>query len=77
MGRTSESWTNEQREAARQRCIENRIWEHSTGPKTSEGKAVSKMNAYKGGFWLKVRVAIKLSNVLLRKQKESVNQLLP
>lgn len=42
-------WTPEDRD--RQAAVLKRvkIWEHSTGPKTDEGKGVSKMNALKHG----------------------------
>ncbi|NCT41259.1 MAG: hypothetical protein GW778_06330 [Alphaproteobacteria bacterium] len=45
----SKNWTPERREAQRQRCLKNKPWAQSTGPKTSAGKARVAMNAYKYG----------------------------
>jgi hypothetical protein len=42
-------WTEEQREAQRVRCRQNRPWDCSTGPTTTNGKARSSRNAFKGG----------------------------
>lgn len=41
--------TPEGREALRQAAIANRPWEHSTGPRTLAGKAMSRWNAYQHG----------------------------
>ena len=37
-------WTDQAREAARQRCIERRPSQYSTGPRTQRGKAISSKN---------------------------------
>lgn len=42
-------WTVERRLKQSERSILLRPWDYSTGPTTSEGKARSSMNAYKGG----------------------------
>lgn len=42
-------WTSEQRLKQSQAIFHQRPWEHSTGPKTNDGKTVSKMNAYRHG----------------------------
>ena len=48
-------WTPESRaihaERMRKICIERRIWEHSTGARTSEGKTRSAQNALKHGLY--------------------------
>lgn len=63
MGR---KWTPEQRAKQAELIRKNRIWEHSTGAKTKKGKAVSSMNAYKGGARAKERQARKERNEFLR-----------
>lgn len=40
-------WTEERRKAAADRCRANKPWEQSTGPKTTEGKIRSSLNALK------------------------------
>ena len=42
--------TAEHRRQASQRARCNKPWLYSTGPRTSEGKAVVSRNAYKGGI---------------------------
>lgn len=42
-------WNAERAEIQRQRCLANRPWERSTGPRTSEGKDISKWNAFRHG----------------------------
>lgn len=41
-------------------------WQHSTGAKTIEGKAISSCNAYKGGVRLLMR---EISNLLKKQYK--------
>ncbi len=40
-------WTPERRQAQRDRINATRPWEHSTGPRTPEGKAICSQNAAK------------------------------
>ena len=44
-------WTDEAREAARQRCIEQKPSQYSTGPRTEAGKRRSSLNALKTGLY--------------------------
>jgi len=45
-------------------------WQHSTGAKTIEGKAISSRNAYKGGVGLMMR---KISNLLKNNTKTKIS----
>jgi hypothetical protein len=45
---TKASWTPERRARQAELIRQVRPWERATGPKTTEGKAVSARNAYKG-----------------------------
>ena len=42
-------WTPEQRQQQAERIRDWRPWEHSTGPRTAEGKAAASRNGWKGG----------------------------
>ena len=44
-------WTDEQRAAQAERCRANRPWEHSTGPRTTEGKRKVSQNGCKAADW--------------------------
>lgn len=46
-------WTDEKRQAARERCLRTKPWTRSTGPVTAEGKLVSSMNNLKHGLYAK------------------------
>jgi hypothetical protein len=49
-------WTDEQK-AAQSTAIHNwKPWQHSTGPKTAEGKAISSINAHRGYFRRRARL---------------------
>lgn len=48
-----------------------RPWEHSTGPKTSEGKRTAAMRGHKGGIRPKLR---ELARVL-REQRDTLNRI--
>lgn len=51
-------WSEEAREAARQRIYQNKPWNKSTGAKTEEGKAITSRNSIyfinqvKQGLWV-------------------------
>ena len=46
-------------------------WQHSTGARTIEGKAIVSRNAFKGG----VRQQLKELNQLLRDQRHALNEI--
>ena len=64
-------WTPEQRARQAQAIRRWRPWEHSTGPRTAEGKARSARNAYTGGHWRQEREL--LNRQSLREQREALN----
>lgn len=54
-------WTLEERKVQSELIRRWKPWRRSTGAKTAEGKAISKMNAYKhGGRRAEVKVIAKL-----------------
>ena len=62
-------WTTERRQRQAQLIKQWQPWQHSTGARTIEGKAISARNAFKGGF----RQQIKELNQLLRDQRGALN----
>ncbi|GBG15386.1 ATPase P [Novimethylophilus kurashikiensis] len=61
-------WTPEARRLQSELIRRWKPWQQSTGPKTSEGKAVVSQNGYKGGLRQQLRELSKL----LREQKKSL-----
>ena len=51
-------WSQEAREAARQRILKHKLWERATGPQTEQGKAIASKNStnfvnqIKQGLWV-------------------------
>ena len=64
-------WTIEQRKQQSLKIKQWQPWQHSTGAKTIEGKAISSQNAFKSGF----RQQLKDINQLLREQKQALDNL--
>ncbi|AXI02602.1 hypothetical protein [Aquirhabdus parva] len=67
-------WTEERRQAQRELIIRVKPWLKSTGAKTPEGKAISAMNAYKGGLRQELRRLVKESNDMLKEQREAIKR---
>ena len=63
-------WTPERRALQAQAIRCWRPWDHSTGPRTAEGKETSARNAYKGGHWRREREFLKTARQVLRDQRE-------
>ena len=64
-------WTPERRLQQSLKIQQWRPWDDSTGPRTSEGKAASSRNAYRGG----VRSMLNSMSELLREQGGALDQL--
>ena len=58
-------WTPERRAKQAELIRGWRPWESSTGPRTAQGKARSRMNRYRGGTKQKVREFARLMRELL------------
>lgn len=54
-----------------------RPWQHSTGPKTAEGKARSSRNSDRGAYWRIERETIKRLRAALRAQRDSLAEVAP
>jgi len=65
------AWDDESRQRQREVIMERKPWLKSTGAKTAEGKAISKMNALKTDPSL--HILLKEANSLLKQQKEIFN----
>jgi hypothetical protein len=61
------SWTNERRQQQSQRIRACRPWEKSTGPRSTEGRAISSRNAYVGSFKQEKRRIARLINQISRR----------
>lgn len=66
----TKSWTPERRQRMAEMAKKHQIWQHSTGPKTSKGKAISSQNALKhglrGGIYRKAATLLAANNKLLK-----------
>ena len=63
-------WTPQRRARQAQAIRRWRPWEHSTGPRTADGKARSARNAYTGGHWRRERELFKTLRQALWEQRE-------
>ena len=64
-------WTAAERQQQAALIRQWQPWQHSTGARTIEGKAIASHNAFKGGF----RQQIKELNQLLRDQRSALNEI--
>jgi len=67
-------WTPERRARQAQAIRRWRPWEHSTGPRTAEGKARAARNAYTGGCWRRDRELLTALRRALREQREAMSR---
>ena len=65
------AWDEESKQRQRERIMVTKPWLKSTGAKTAEGKAISKMNALKTDPHL--YILIKEMNSIMKQQKEIFN----
>jgi hypothetical protein len=61
------TWTAERRRQQSEAIRQWQPWQHSTGPKSAEGKAKVARNAFKGAHWLALR---ELSRLLADQREE-------
>ncbi|MBC7755828.1 MAG: hypothetical protein H7Z20_04130 [Bdellovibrio sp.] len=64
-------WTTQERQRQAELIKQWQPWQHSTGARTVEGKAISARNAYKGGL----RQQLKAINQLLRNAKQVLKEI--
>ena len=64
-------WTAAERQHQAKLIRQWQPWQHSTGARTLEGKAIASRNAFKGGF----RQQLKELNQLLRDQRGALNDI--
>lgn len=63
-------WTPERKARMAELIRTWRPWEHSTGPRSAEGKARAARNADRGGRRTKLREMVRAVGDLLRQQRE-------
>ena len=64
-------WTTQERQRQAELVKQWQPWQHSTGARTIEGKAIASRNAFKGGL----RARLKAINQLLRDAKQVLNKI--
>jgi len=65
------AWDDESRQRQREAIMKCKPWLKSTGAKTAEGKAISKMNALKTDP--RLHILLKEANAIFKQQKEICN----
>jgi hypothetical protein len=73
--RMATGWTSERRARQAQAVQQWRPWEHSTGPRTADGKSRSARNADKGGEWRELREMVKTLNQAMRQHRQILRKL--
>ncbi len=66
----SNGWTPERRAQQAKAIRRWQPWQQSTGPRTVEGKARSKLNGYRGGHWRELRELSKALNALAKQRSK-------
>lgn len=64
-------WTTQERQRQAELIRQWQPWQHSTGARTIEGKAIASRNAFKGGF----RQQLKELRQLLRAQEQAIDEI--
>ena len=67
-------WTPERRKRQSEAIKQWKPWQQSTGPKSPEDKAAASGNAWAGGEWKKLRLAIKELNDAIRAQWDQLGR---
>lgn len=65
------SWDEKSKQKARENINNHKPWLKSTGPKTKEGKEISKMNALKNNY--EIHSLVKELNMLIKEQKKAIS----
>jgi hypothetical protein len=68
-------WTAKRRARQAQAIWRWRPWEHSTGPRTPEGKARVSRNAYRGGKRQEHRAFVRALNAMLGTQAQQLSDI--
>lgn len=68
-------WTEEKRQAERDRIYQTKPWLKSTGAKTVEGKAICSRNAFKGGLDAQIKSLRSEMNAFLKEHKEALKRM--
>ena len=68
-------WTEEKRQAERDRINQTQPWLKSTGAKTPEGKAICSKNALKGGLHAQIKELRSMMSGLLKEHKEAIKRI--
>ena len=68
MSNPAKGWTPERRKRQSEAIRQWKPWQQSTGPKSPEGRAAVRGNAWRGGHGLMLRQAVKELNEAMREQ---------
>lgn len=72
------AWTKERRKKQAENCRQSKPWEHTTGPKTAEGKKRVSQNALTHGgttkSMLNLHKALHMQSLFLKQLEEKLKQ---
>ena len=68
-------WSPERRARQAEAIRRWRPWEHSTGPRTADGKARSARNAFKGAHWRRELEFFKTARQVLLEHRKILEEL--